>query len=307
MHRLTSKFQNRWTWLKARGEVLVPIVGLPLFFGMIGWMNVQLSALQMTLVWGVAIAYAMLVLWAPMTLPAKVPQPLTWTRVRQAGVIVVVVVASGLLLQMAIYRPSSQSSSGGGIYALFLSMPLGVAGVVVEGMLPVDLFPVLRRREMRRVVYALVAALFLTTLFQFWSGLFDSLAEGIGGMLGETSPSTQAAISYFDEYSPLGLLVGQLFSAGIEELFFRVGIMTLVWVLTERWWGGLLLSALCFAVYHITLSGMSEYFVQAPVMALVSHFGAGLANGLLYRYRGFTTVVLVHALGNWLVLMLLTG
>lgn len=307
MRRLMSKLQDRWTWLKARGEVLVPIVGLPLFFGMMGWMNVQLSTLQMTLVWGAAIAYVALVLWAPMTLPAKVPQPLTWTRVRQAAVIVVVVVASGLLLQMAIYRPSSQSSSGGGMYAMLLSVPLGIAGVVAEGLLPVDLFPIFRRREMRRVVYALMAALFLMTLFQFWSGLFDNLAEGIGGMLGETPPGAQEAISHFDEYRPLGLLMGQLFSAGIEELFFRVGIMTLVWVLTGRWGGGLLISALCFAVYHITLSGMSDYFVQAPVIALVSHFGAGLANGVIYRYRGFTTVVLVHALGNWLVLMLLAG
>ena len=73
------------------------------------------------------------------------------------------------------------------------------------------------------------------------------------------------------------------------------------------WRRGLLASSVCFGLYHISLSGMSDYFLQAPVIAVVESFGAGLANGVIYRYRGFTTAVLVHALGNWLLLTLLMG
>jgi membrane protease YdiL (CAAX protease family) len=293
-------------WLKARIELLAPILGLPLFFGMLGWMDASLTNTQTVLVWGLAITYAVLVLWSPMTLPVKERQAVTWARVKRVAVIVVVAVAGALLLTMALRQSSSESSSGE-VFTLLLSISLGIAGVVAEGTLPIDLFPVMRRREIRRVLYVIAAALFLMVLVQFWSGLFDDLAKGIGGVFGETPPASRDAASYFDDYDPLSFFVGQLFSAGIEELFFRVGIMTLVWALTRRWGWGLFVSSVCFGLYHISLSGMSEYFLQAPVIAVVESFGAGLANGVIYRYRGFTTAVLVHALGNWLLLMLFMG
>jgi membrane protease YdiL (CAAX protease family) len=68
----------------------------------------------------------------------------------------------------------------------------------------------------------------------------------------------------------------------------------------------LLLSALAFGLYHISpLSGMAAQNLQTPVTAILESFGVGLAMGLIYRYRGFTTAVMTHALGNWLVVMLL--
>ena len=43
-----ATWQARTEWIKARSEILVPILGLPLFFGMMGWMDVRLTAVQST-------------------------------------------------------------------------------------------------------------------------------------------------------------------------------------------------------------------------------------------------------------------
>jgi len=58
---------------------------------------------------------------------------------------------------------------------------------------------------------------------------------------------------------------------------------------------------------HSVINGLSQYNLQAPVIAVVKSFGMGLANGLIYRYRGFTAAVLVHTLGNWLLVMILSA
>jgi membrane protease YdiL (CAAX protease family) len=85
-----------------------------------------------------------------------------------------------------------------------------------------------------------------------------------------------------------------------------VGIMTPVWALTGRWGWGWLASSLAFGLYHISpLSGMAATNLQAPVTAVLESFGTGLAIGLIYRYRGFTTAVMTHALGDWVVVMVL--
>jgi membrane protease YdiL (CAAX protease family) len=306
---LTNKLQSWVTWVKARSEVLVPVLGLPLFFGMVSWAERDLTASQVVLVWGLAIAYAVLVLWSPMALPAKDPRPLTWAGLRRAAAIVVPVVLVAVLLQMAL-SSSSDRSGKSGLSVLLLMTALGIAGVAAERTLPVDLFPVLRRREIRRILYVIVAALFLAIVKQMWGGFFGDLAEGIGSALGETPPDMRETASLFDVGGPLRLFLYFLIGAGIfEELLFRVGIMTPVWALTRRWWLGLLVSALLFGLYHISpLSGIGAYNLRtAPMIAVVTSFGMGLANGFIYRYRGFTTAVMAHALGDWLVVMILIG
>jgi len=68
-------------WFKARAEVLVPVLGLPVFLAMAGQMGVSLTGLQTALLWSAALVYAGLVLWSPMTLPAKAKCPITRARV----------------------------------------------------------------------------------------------------------------------------------------------------------------------------------------------------------------------------------
>ena len=304
------------SWLKARLEVLVPILGLPLFLLMAGQMDVTLNAFQTALLWGAALVYAGLVLWSPMALPSKVERPVTRRRVARTAALVAGAVAGAMLLQAAVYRPSGESSDGGGsLLPVLLAIVLGTAGVLAEGTLPLDLFPVLRQRAVRRIAYVAVAAFFLMVVGQVWTELFGGLAQALGGVLGETPSHSGEVAAYFDEYTPLGLFLTHLVSAGLEELLFRVGFLTGVWALARRLglggraaaWLGLLMSAGCFGLYHVTLSSLRGYFVQAPVTSILKSFGAGLADGLIYRYRGYTAAVLVHALGNWLFLMLLLG
>ncbi len=312
------------SWLKARLEVLVPGLGLPLFLLMAGQMDVTLNAFQTALLWGAALVYAGLVLWSPMALPAKDVRPITRVTLVRAGLLVTAAVVGATLLQVAVYQSpalaaqaqaSDQSGSGGSLLKLLLMITLGTAGVLAEGTLPVDLFPVLRHRTVRRIAYVAVAAFFLMVVTQLWSELFGGLAQVVGGALGETAPELGDVVEYFQEYTPAGLFLTHLVSAGLEELLFRVGILTGVWALARRVgiggraaaWLGLLISAVCFGLYHVTLSSLRGYFVQAPVTSILSSFGAGLADGVIYRYRGYTAAVLVHALGNWLFLMLFMG
>jgi membrane protease YdiL (CAAX protease family) len=108
---------------------------------------------------------------------------------------------------------------------------------------------------------------------------------------------------------PLVRLVQLLIGAGlIEELLFRVGIMTLVWGWTRRWGWGLVVSALAFGLYHISpLSGISALNLERPIATVLSSFNMGLVTGVVYRYRGFETAVLVHGLGDWVIVMLLAS
>lgn len=309
-HPPAEKWRNRVKWVAARGEVLVPVLGLALFFMVAGWGNSPLATGTGLLVCGLAAIYAGLVLWSPMRLPDKDPRSMTRAELGRTAMLIALVVVGGAMLQMVFPLSPDQPSEGKsgliGLFTLLLVVVLGTTGLAAERMLPVDLFPVFRQREVRRILYTLVAAFFLALLTILWGNLSGGLARGIGTALGETPPE-QSAASLFDTAGPLRLLLYFLVGAGLfEEMLFRVGVMTPIWALTRRWGWGLLASALVFGLYHISpLSGMSNYYLQAPVIAMLSSISMGLANGVVYHYRGFTTIVLAHALGNWLVVMLL--
>jgi membrane protease YdiL (CAAX protease family) len=297
-------------WLTARTEILVPVLGLPLFLMLLRSNQRQRSPALVGLGWGLAITYAGLVIWSPMGLPAKAPQQLNRTGFRRTAVMVVLIVVGAVVAQTALRvafgaPPPSRNSpvASGLLFALIIG--LGTAGIVAERALPIDLFPVIRRRQARRILYVIVAALFLTLLEQIWSDIFGGIASSIGTALGEAVPGDRLP-SQIDASQPIYLFFYFLIGAGIfEELLFRVGIMTTVWRLSGRWLWGLLVSALLFGVYHITLSGFSDYFMQAPATAVLNSIGAGLATGVIYRYRGFTTAVMAHTLGNWLLVMIM--
>jgi membrane protease YdiL (CAAX protease family) len=300
------------TWVTARVEVLVPALGVPILLSMVGSNGGRLSSGQLLLVWSLAVAYAALVVWSPMALPPKQVAPMTRAGVRRAATAVAPTVLCGALVLVVASIATGRFGQGGHTLPSFipdlaLIIVLGSLGVVAERSLPLDLFPVLRHREFRRILYVLVAALFLTALTQIWGHIFGGLARAIGGALGETEPDPAGVTSSFAVGRPLILLWQLLIGAGLfEELLFRVGVMTPVWALTRRWGWGLLASALLFGLYHVTpLSGSAASNAQAPVIAILTSFGMGLANGVVYRYRGFTAAVLVHGLGDWLMLMIL--
>jgi membrane protease YdiL (CAAX protease family) len=185
---------------------------------------------------------------------------------------------------------------------------LGTFGLAAERCLPVDLLPVLRRREWPRIAYVLVAASFLALVGQLWAGIAQDVAHGIAQQaFGEAPLDIEGAASSFDIESPIRLLIGLLIGAGFfEELLFRLGVLTLVWALTRRYSLGLIVSALLFGLYHITpLSGMEAY-TATPITAVLTSAAMGVYMGLIYRYRGFVAAVLVHGLGDWIVIMMIT-
>lgn len=301
--------------VRKRGEIIAPVLGLLIFRAMLTWQAVSLTTWQTVLVYGLAALYAALVLWSPMTLPAKIPQTVTRPALKQTAVKVGALVLTGFaaltLLSLTGDGASQEGRLGpaGALAAILLLTTLGTVGLAAERTLPPDLFPVLRRREMRRLVYILVAALFLALIVQLWGGIWSDIAAGIGEAVGESPPGITEAASQFEADKPLRLFLNFLIGAGLfEELLFRVGIMTPIWALTKRWGWGLLISAVAFGLYHISpLSGLAALNLQAPVTAVIESFGVGLAMGLIYRYRGFMTAVMTHALGNWFVVMLLLG
>lgn len=310
---VSDNMRAMMVWLRKRVEILVPLVALPVFFSMAGSGGGKLSTPVTVLVWGLAAVYVALVIWSPMALPFKELRPMSWRRLGWAARIVVPLMLVATLTLVGLYflaGPLSSSSSGF-VSAVLLATLLGTIGFAAEGSIPVDLFPEFRQREFRRIGYAVIAAFFLVLLSFLWEELFSSMvSRPVGAALGETEPAMEQTASNFDASNPLRLLVSMLIGAGLfEEMLFRLGIMTTVWWLTRRWGWGLLVSALLFGLYHISpLSGQGAYNLQtAPVIAVLSSFGMGLANGVIYRYRGFPTAVLAHGVGNWLVLMIMSG
>jgi membrane protease YdiL (CAAX protease family) len=301
-----------FTWLIARIELVVPLLAVPTFFAMVQFMQGEVKPWQSALVYGLAAVYAGLVIWSPMVPPDKATLPVSRESIRKALIVVAAVVLVGAVLLVVISLAGENDGEGSTrlpyfILALALIILLGSGGILAERGLKIDMLPVLRRREPRRVVYVLVSAFFLAMLTFFWSNLFSGVVESVGQTAGEVPTDAQGAASSFDTGSPLALLVNLMIGAGLyEELLFRLGIMTLIWRLTRGWGWGLLVSALCFGIYHITpLSGISTYYAASPVSTVLTSFSMGIIMGFIYRYRGFIAAVLVNGLGDWVVILLL--
>jgi membrane protease YdiL (CAAX protease family) len=297
-------------WIVRRWEVVIPALGILMFYGMTGSNDPRPHSWQTAIVIGMATTYVVIVLWQPMRVPEKAPGLLNWGGVLRAAKIVLPAVAAGVVVSTIIRAIDGRSSEGSalwGLISIVLIAALGTLGLAAERRLPVDLLPVLRRREWLRIAYVLVAAFSLALVGQLWGGIGKDIASEIGQRaFGEVALDVEGAASSFNVESPLRLLVGLLIGAGLfEELLFRLGILTLVWALTRRYSIGLTVSALLFGLYHITpLSGMDAY-MAAPITATLASAAMGLYTGLIYRYRGFMAAVLVHGLGDWIVIMMI--
>ena len=297
--------------LKSRLEVLAAAVGLLMYWMIVQFSETALPSWVHAVVLVLAGVYLYLIVSRPMRLPEKEIQPFDWDTVIRAGrtIVPVVMAAAAVNIVLGIFSQSGSSDSFVWFLRyLVLLIVLGSAGLAAERSLLLDLVPVIRRRTVRWIAYVLAAALFLTLTLMFIDNLFGDLFSAIGQAFGDQELPMSAVTSRFDAGSPLVLLLQMFVGAGIfEELLFRVGIMTLVWRLTRGWGWGLLVSSVLFGLYHLTpFSGMEAYMV-APVGAFMNSFLAGLVTGMVYRWRGFTAAVLMHSLGNWIVILLFSG
>ncbi len=311
MQSEASGFGNIITWLRARQELLVVVIGLGMYTLIVQSSNIEANSIQTIIVAGLAIIYAAIILWKPMSLPTKKPQPLAWKAFGQAVKIVAAVVLISTLVMIFISSPDDEGGSTLGPFLIYvvLMIILGSAGLAAERSLSLDLFPIFRRHEFSRIIYVLAAAFFLAMLAMFWGNLINEPLTRLGQFFGDIPTNPAEAAESFNFDNPFSLLINLLIGAGIfEELLFRVGILTLVWALTRRFGIGLLVSSLLFGLYHISpLIGISMYNLPAPVSEVLISGLMGAFTGLVYRYRGFSAAVLMHSLGDWISILLLAG
>ncbi|HEX3017329.1 MAG TPA: CPBP family intramembrane glutamic endopeptidase [Caproicibacter sp.] len=92
-----------------------------------------------------------------------------------------------------------------------------------------------------------------------------------------------------------------LAGAGIaEEATYRLFFLTLFWKLLKNPWFALVLSSLCFSLYHLTpLDTMYQVYWQFPIAQVIGVFLSSLIFGFFYIKRGFETCVLGHTLLDW--------
>jgi membrane protease YdiL (CAAX protease family) len=299
------------SWLRSRAELLAPALGVLLFFVFALSTNATLTIGKVLAVLLMAAVYAGLVIRSPMALPEKEPRPVEIQRAWKTVLAVLLVVAIGVGISAVLPSGAQEQTDQSGTpwtqyFSLFLIVVLGTAGILSEHTLPVDLFPVFRQRRLPYIVYVLVAAFSIAVILFLVGSLFMSIAGLVGSLFGETPPAEES-MSGFGSIPWYALLLHMVIGAGIfEELWFRVGIMTTVWALTQRWGWGLLVSSILFGLYHITLSSMAAEFNQTPIYSVLYTTGMGAVMGCIYRYRGLTMAVLIHSLGNFLSILLLT-
>lgn len=304
-----STASARWTWFKAHTEILVPILGVGIFFLFATSTGAALTPVKVGTVLLLAAAYAGLIITSPMDLPAKDPLPIERRHILMTALIVLLIVGVGVTITSIL--PSGREAASGqtGLVrtavTLLLIVGLGTTGILAERWLPVDLFPVFRRPLSPRLVYVLIGSFFVALCLFLAGGIAVNLA-GIAGRLFGEIPPVEESTAGFGALPPYAVLLHMLIGAGIfEELWFRVGILTTVWALTRRWGWGLLVSSVLFGLYHITLSSLAGEYGLTPVYSVVYTGLMGAVMGCIYRYRGLSMAILAHSLGNFLSILLL--
>jgi hypothetical protein len=140
-----------------------------MLYSIVQWTGGTLSPILQAAIIGLALLYAGLVISHPMALPAKEPAPLTRFAIRETAKPIAAAVIGGTLIMAALSAvvgttsDSTRSSTLGMLAALLLALIVGTLGAAAERTLPVDLFPILRRREVRhpcavRLLFSAAAA-----------------------------------------------------------------------------------------------------------------------------------------------------
>jgi membrane protease YdiL (CAAX protease family) len=190
------------------------------------------------------------------------------------------------------------------VLAIFCQGMIGLAiARDIAGFEPLAVTRSILRRDhpLRSIVLMIVFALLL--------GLAGIVlgAVGIGiirQILGETYHAGQA--SGENPLNVVQMFFYFLFGAGIaEETTYRLVLLSLIWRTTGRTRLAILLSAILFAVYHLTpLDGMYRTFWQFPISQLLSSTLIGLMWGYAYVKRGYETAVLAHTFSDWIPMLL---
>jgi len=212
-------------------------------------------------------------------------------------------------LAIALIALVSRALTGRGILnpyviAIFCQCLIGLAiarDIVGYEPLAVTQSVLRRDRPLRSIGLMVVIALLLG---------FAGIALGAIGIgiirqiLGETYDAGQALGEF-----PLNVAQAFFFflgGAGIaEETTYRLVFLSLVWRITGRKRLAISLSAVLFAVHHLTpLDGMYRAFWQFPISQLISTILIGLVWGYAYVKRGYETVVLAHTFSDWIPMVL---
>ena len=298
-------------WLKSHAEIVIPILGVPLFLLFAGSTGAALAPGKVGVVLLMAAAYVGLIARSRMDLPSKEAHRVEKRHILPTALIVLLIVAVGVVISTMLPSGDDGGSGQSGlewtqVVSLLLIVGLGTAGILAEQTLPVDLFPVIRRPLSARLAYVISAAFFVALWLFLAGGIATSLAGMVARLFGEIPPVEESGVG-FGSLPRYAVFLHMLVGAGIfEELWFRVGIMTTVWALTRRWGWGLLVSSVLFGLYHISLSSLAGEFGLTPIYSVVSSTLMGAVMGCIYRYRGLSMAVLVHSLGNFLSILLLT-
>lgn len=150
----------------------------------------------------------------------------------------------------------------------------------------------------KKILLTILFSLSIVLLDFFISNLSFSLCLSIFHESNKTAHAMQMLPGANKWLSFFVLLAG----AGIaEEGMFRLFLLTFFWKITKRPWLSLIISSLCFGLYHLTpMNQMYQVYWQFPVAQVVSVFLSGLIFGFFYIKRGFETSVLGHTFCDWI-------
>jgi len=187
-----------------------------------------------------------------------------------------------------------------GIYVFCLSS-MGIAFARnVTGFEPFPVFKSFLKREnrIRQVLMMLFLSIILAALidvvgFFILKACLFIFSEPDKSALAISSLPTKNKFLAF----PL-LLAG----AGIaEEVMFRLFIQSFIWKLFKNSWVAIVLSSLCFALYHLSpMDSMYKIYWNYPLAQFTTVFITGLIVGYFYKKRGFETVVLGHTIADYI-------
>lgn len=189
--------------------------------------------------------------------------------------------------------------------AIFCQAMIGLA--IASDISNFDALPVTHAiRQRQKIVREVTLLLCISILVVVPALLIGTVGLNVGRQIfGETYNAQQAASTIFPGNKWL-VFFSLLGGAGIaEETTYRLVVLPLIWKLTQRSWLAIIISALIFGAYHLTpLNSFYLTFRQFPISQFTASALISLVWGYLFVKRGYETVVLGHALSDWLPLML---
>lgn len=192
-----------------------------------------------------------------------------------------------------------------GGFAIFCLSSMGLAfakGIPGFEPLPVAAGSAKGKGRLRQFVSFLLAAVLLAILI-----LATDMFKVVFLTLFHESGRSVQAVGSLPAKNKLLAFPLLLAGAGIaEESMFRLFFQSLFWRLFKKPWIAILLSSLCFALYHLTPADtMYQVYWHYPLTQVSTVFLSGIVLGWFYRKRGFETAVLGHTLSDYVGVLLM--